>query len=180
LTFPVTFCIKGTDIETTFRLLTIKEGRRRDMAGINKVILVGRLGKDPEVRYTQDGTAVASFSIATSEEWKDKNTGEKREKTEWHRIVAWRRLGEICGEYLSKGKQVYIEGKLQTRSWEKDGVTRYTTEIVATDMQFLGSKDSSYSGPPGPREARPQNNNVNSPPPPGPLYEGPPEDDIPF
>ena len=112
------------------------------MAGINKVILIGRLGQDPEVRYTPDGTAVANFSIATSEEWKDKQTGEKRERTEWHRIVVWRRLGEICGEYLSKGRQVYIEGRLQTRSWEKDGVTRYTTEIVASDVQFLGGRDS--------------------------------------
>ena len=112
------------------------------MAGINKVILVGRLGQDPEVRYTADGTAVANFSIATSDEWKDKESGEKKERTEWHRIVAWRRLGEICGEYLSKGRQVYVEGKLQTRSWEKDGVKRYTTEIVATDVQFLGGRDS--------------------------------------
>lgn len=111
------------------------------MAGINKAIIVGRLGRDPELRYTPDGTAVANFSIATSEEWKDKNSGEKKERTEWHRIVAWRRLGEICGEYLSKGRQVYVEGKLQTRSWEQDGVTRYTTEIVATDVQFLGGRD---------------------------------------
>ncbi len=123
------------------------------MAGINKVILIGRLGSDPEVRYTPDGTAVANFSIATSEEWTDKATNEKKERTEWHRIVAWRRLGEICGEYLSKGKQVYIEGKLQTRSWEKDGVTRYTTEIVASDVQFLGSKNSADTyRPPGPAE----------------------------
>ncbi len=111
------------------------------MAGINKVILIGRLGNDPEVRYTPDGTAVANFSIATSDEWTDKATNEKKERTEWHRIVAWRRLGEICGEYLSKGRQVYVEGKLQTRSWEKDGVTRYTTEIVASDVQFLGAKE---------------------------------------
>jgi len=110
------------------------------MAGINKVILVGNLGADPELRYTPDGTPVANFSIATSESWTDKTTGEKREKTEWHRIVAWRRLGEICGEYLSKGRQVYVEGKLQTRSWEKDGITRYTTEIIASDVQFLGVK----------------------------------------
>ena len=123
------------------------------MAGINKVILIGRLGSDPEVRYTPDGTAVANFSIATSEEWTDKATNEKKERTEWHRIVAWRRLGEICGEYLSKGKQVYVEGKLQTRSWEKDGVTRYTTEIVASDVQFLGSKNSADTDrPPGPAE----------------------------
>ena len=86
------------------------------MAGVNKVIIVGNLGRDPEVRYTPDGTAVANFSVATSDQWTDKQTGEKKERTEWHRIVAWRRLGEICGEYLSKGRQVYVEGKLQTRS----------------------------------------------------------------
>jgi single-strand DNA-binding protein len=111
------------------------------MSGVNKVILVGHLGQDPEIRYMADGTAVANFNIATSESWKDKQTGEKRERTEWHRIVAWRGLGELCGKYLSKGRQVYIEGKLQTRSWEKDGVTRYTTEIVATDVQFIGARD---------------------------------------
>jgi len=110
------------------------------MAGINKVILVGRLGKDPEIRYTADGVPVASFPIATSVEWKDKNTGEKRERTEWHRVDAWRRLGEICGEYLHKGKQVYIEGRLQTDSWEdRDGNKRYTTKIVAREMQMLDS-----------------------------------------
>jgi len=110
------------------------------MSGINKVILVGRLGKDPEVRYTPSGVAVANFSIATSEEWKDKDTGEKKDRTEWHRIVAWRRLGEICGEYLHKGKEVYIEGKLQTRPWEdRDGNKRYTTEVVANVMQMLGA-----------------------------------------
>ena len=110
------------------------------MAGVNKVIIVGRLGKDPEVRYTPSGAAVANFTVATSEEWKDRDTGEKQERTEWHRIVAWRRLGEICGEYLHKGKEVYIEGRLQTRSWEdRDGNTRYTTEIVAQNMQMLGS-----------------------------------------
>jgi len=112
------------------------------MAGVNKVVLIGRLGKDPEVRYTADGRAVANFSIATSDEWTDKDTGEKKERTEWHRIVAWRRLGEICGEYLSKGRQVYVEGKIQTKSWEKDGITRYTTEIIASDVQFLGGRDS--------------------------------------
>lgn len=112
------------------------------MAGVNKVVLIGRLGKDPEVRYTADGRAVANFSIATSDEWTDKDTGEKKQRTEWHRIVAWRRLGEICGEYLSKGRQVYVEGKIQTKSWEKDGITRYTTEIIASDVQFLGGRDS--------------------------------------
>ncbi|MGD2038607.1 MAG: single-stranded DNA-binding protein [Desulfobacterales bacterium] len=113
------------------------------MSGINKAILIGRLGSDPEVRYTPSGAAVANFSIATSEEWKDKDTGEKKERTEWHRIVAWRKLGEICGEYLEKGRQVYVEGRIQTRSWEdRDGNKRYTTEIVATDVQFLGGRDA--------------------------------------
>lgn len=108
--------------------------------GLNKAILIGRLGKDPEIRYTQDGRAVANFTIATNEEWKDKNTGEKKERTEWHRIVAFGKLGEICGEYLGKGKLVYLEGRLQTRSYEQDGVTKYTTEIVANDMQMLEAK----------------------------------------
>ena len=112
---------------------------------INKAILVGNLGRDPEVRYTPSGTAVANFTVATTDRWKDKTTGEMKEQTEWHRIVAWGRLGEICGEYLSKGRQVYIEGRIQTRSWEKDGVTRYTTEIVAQEMKMLGSKDSGNS-----------------------------------
>ena len=139
------------------------------MAGINKVILVGRLGRDPEVRYTPSGATVANFSIATSDEWKDKETGQKQEKTEWHKIVAWRRLGEICGEYLRKGKQVYIEGKLQTRSWEdRDGNKRYTTEIVAQSMQML--------------DAQPRDMKVD-PADPGFPVEEPitvPEDDIPF
>jgi len=143
------------------------------MSGINKVILIGNLGQDPEVRYTPDGTAVANFSIATSEEWKDKNSGEKRERTEWHRIVAWRRLGEICGEYLSKGRQVYIEGRIQTRSWEdKDGNKRFTTEIVASDVQFLGGKDSAAAT--GPSAGSPDSGGP-------PLStQGPQDDDIPF
>jgi single-strand DNA-binding protein len=111
------------------------------MSGVNKVILVGRLGRDPEVRYTPSGTAVANFSIATSEQWNNKD-GEKQERTEWHKIVAWRRLGEICGEYLHKGSQIYIEGRLQTRDWEdRDGNKRYTTEVIAQSMQMLGSAD---------------------------------------
>ena len=142
------------------------------MAGINKVILIGRLGSDPEVRYTPSGVAVANFNIATSEEWKDKDTGEKRERTEWHRIVVWRRLGEICGEYLSKGRQVYIEGRLQTRDWEdRDGNKRYTTEIVATDVQFLGSRDSFDSG----RQRSTGATDFQGGPP-----LGPEDDDIPF
>jgi len=110
------------------------------MSGINKVILVGRLGQDPEVKYTQDGTAVANFSLATSEDWKDKNTGEKKEKTEWHKILAWRRLGEICGEYLKKGSLVYVEGKNTTRTYDKDGQKHYMTEVVISQMQMLGSR----------------------------------------
>ena len=142
------------------------------MAGINKVILIGRLGSDPEVRYTPSGVAVANFNIATSEEWKDKDSGEKKERTEWHRIVAWRRLGEICGEYLSKGKQVYIEGRLQTRDWEdRDGNKRYTTEIVASDVQFLGARESSES-------ARPQSTGSSDFQ--GGPAQGPADDDIPF
>jgi single-strand DNA-binding protein len=108
------------------------------MASVNKVILVGSLGRDPEVRFMPNGEAVANFSIATSENWKDK-AGNKQEKTEWHNIVMYRRLAEIAGEYLKKGRPVYIEGRLQTRKWEKDGVTRYSTEIVADQMQMLGS-----------------------------------------
>lgn len=109
------------------------------MAGVNRVILLGRLGADPEIRFTSNGTAVANFRIATSERWKNQD-GEKEERTEWHRIVAFGKLGEICGEYLTKGKQVYIEGRLQTRTWEdKSGNKRETTEIVATVMQMLGS-----------------------------------------
>jgi single-strand DNA-binding protein len=113
--------------------------------GLNKAMLIGRLGRDPEIRYTQDGRAVANFTVATNEEWRDRNTGEKKERTEWHRVVAFGKLGEICGEYLSKGRLVYIEGRLQTRSYEQDGVTKYTTEIVASDMQMLESKGSAQN-----------------------------------
>ena len=114
-------------------------------SGINKVILVGNLGQDPEVKYTAGGAAVTTLSLATSESWKDKDTGSDQEKTEWHRVVLWRRLAEIAGEYLKKGSKVYIEGQLQTRKWEQDGQTRYTTEVVGRDMQFLDSKGSSSS-----------------------------------
>jgi single-strand DNA-binding protein len=112
--------------------------------GINKVILVGHLGRDPEVRYAPSGQAIANVTIATSEQWKDKNTGEKQERTEWHRVVFFSRLAEIVGEYLKKGSQVYVEGRLQTRKWQdKDGNDRYTTEIVANDMQMLGGRGGS-------------------------------------
>jgi single-strand DNA-binding protein len=109
--------------------------------GVNKVILVGNLGKDPEIRYMPNGNAVANLTLATSESWKDKQTGDQQEKTEWHRIVMFRRLAEIAGEYLKKGSQVYIEGKLQTRKWQDNsGNDRYTTEIVADEMQMLGGR----------------------------------------
>jgi len=110
--------------------------------GVNKAIIVGTLGRDPEVRYTQNGSAVANISAATSEQWKDKQTGEKKESTEWHRIVMFGKLAEIAGEYLKKGSQAYFEGKLQTRKWEKDGVDRYSTEIVCNQMQMLGGGQS--------------------------------------
>ena len=114
--------------------------------GINKVILVGNLGKDPEVRYMPSGGAVANLTIATSESWKDKQTGEQKEQTEWHRVVMFGRLGEIAGEYLKKGSQVYIEGKLQTRKWQdQQGQDKYTTEIVASEMQMLGGRSGGGS-----------------------------------
>lgn len=114
--------------------------------GVNKVILIGRVGKDPDCNYTQGGLAVVKFSIATSEAWTDKATSEKKEKTEWHRIVGFGKLAEICGEYLKKGAQVYVAGKLQTRSWDQEGVTRYMTEIVMDEMQMLDSKPKTESG----------------------------------
>ena len=121
---------------------------------INKAILIGNLGADPEVRYTQSGSAVANFNLATTETWtKD---GKKEEKTEWHRVVAFARLGEICGEYLSKGSKVYIEGRIQTRQWDdKDGNKRYTTEIVAREMKMLSPKGGSSAGDSGYEEQPP-------------------------
>ena len=109
--------------------------------GVNKVILIGNLGQDPEVKYTQGGAAVCNLTVATSETWKDKHTGEQQERTEWHRVVMFRRLAEIAGEYLRKGAKVYIEGKLQTRKWQDDsGNDRWTTEIIADQMQMLDSR----------------------------------------
>ena len=117
--------------------------------GINKVILVGNLGQDPEIRYTPGGMAVANITVATSDSWKDKQTGEQQERTEWHRVVFFNRLAEIAGEYLKKGSQVYIEGRLQTRKWkDQGGQDRYTTEIVANDMQMLGSRGKSAGAAP--------------------------------
>lgn len=126
------------------------------MSGVNKAILVGRLGKDPDVRHLESGAAVANFPIATSETYKDKN-GNKVEQTEWHNIVLWRGLAEIAEKYLQKGKMVYIEGKLRTRSWEKDGVTRYTTEVVGDQMTMLDSKGSDNQSSGGSNEYQSNN-----------------------
>lgn len=114
------------------------------MASVNKVIIVGRLGRDPESRAMANGDAVCNIAVATSESWKDKNSGEKKELTEWHRVTLYRKLGEIAGQYLKKGSEVYIEGKLQTRKWtDKDGVERFTTEIIADEMKMLGGRQAS-------------------------------------
>lgn len=124
------------------------------MASVNKVILVGNLGADPETRYMPNGDAVVNIRLATTESWKDKNSGEKRELTEWHRVVFYRKLAEIAGQYLKKGSQVYIEGRIRTRKWQgQDGQDRYTTEIEANEMQMLGRREGmgqSYEG--GPRD----------------------------
>jgi len=136
---------------------------------VNKVILIGRLGRDPEVAYTPDGTMVTKFTLATDEQWKDKN-GEKVQRTEWHRVVAWGKLAEICGNYLVKGKLVFVEGRIQTRSWEdKEGVKRFTTEIIANNMQMLDTKGPSKAGEAasGPEPASAEDVN-------------PPIDDVPF
>ena len=141
------------------------------MASVNKVILIGNLGRDPELRYTQSGQAVVNFSIATTENWKNKEGG-KEESTEWHRIVAWGRTAEICAEYLSKGRPVYIEGRLQTREWEnKEGQKQRTTEITAQTVQFLGSPRDRQSGGGGPSAS--EGSGQSQPPPPS-------DDDIPF
>ena len=142
------------------------------MASLNKVMLIGNLGRDPEVRYTASGTAVAGFSVATSEKFKNKN-GEWEERTEWHNVTLWGRLAVIAGEYLAKGKTVYLEGRLQTRKWQdRDGKDRYTTEVVADKMQMLGGK-----GDGGSRQGAGRNDMQE------PSYEEPvfnPDDDIPF
>jgi single-strand DNA-binding protein len=153
--------------------------------GVNKVILIGNLGADPEVRFTQGGQAVANFRMATSESWKDKN-GQQQERTEWHRVVAWGKLAELCGEYLKKGRQCYVEGKLQTREWtNKENQKQWTTEIVANQVTFLGGRPDGAGASPSPR---PQNGagagssqSDYGPPPmddPGPMPTG--GDDIPF
>ena len=137
---------------------------------LNKTMLIGRLGRDPETKNLESGLAITSFSIATTMAWNDKNTGEKKEITEWHRIVTFNKLAEICGQYLSKGKLIYIEGRLHTRSWEQDGVTRYITEVRANNMQILSTNDYDEKKDPGyPAE------NTPPVPPPGSF-----DDDIPF
>jgi single-strand DNA-binding protein len=153
--------------------------------GVNKVILVGNLGADPEMKYTPSGAGVCEFRIATSESWNDKN-GQKQERTEWHRVVVWGKRAEVCAKYLSKGRQVYIEGRLQTRSWDdKDGNKRYMTEVVANDVQFLGggSRDGASGGGGGGGGGGRRD---DVPPPPddfgagGGGGRGGPDDDIPF
>lgn len=157
--------------------------------GVNKVILVGTLGQDPETRYMPNGNAVTNVSLATSESWKDKDSGQQQERTEWHRVVLFGKVAEIAGEYARKGSQIYIEGRLQTREWEKDGVKRYTTEIVVDmrgTMQLLGGKQEggSNSRPQGSQNqnSRPQQNNRqpnNNQPAQQPDYDSF-DDDIPF
>ena len=137
------------------------------MAGVNKVIIIGNLGRDPEIKYTQSSVPVANFSVATSESWKDKTTGEWQEKTEWHRIVAWRHLADRAEKYLKKGKQVYIEGRIETRKWQgKDGNDRYTTEIVANQLMLLGRRDENerYGGGTGSADAPGSSGGFNPPP----------------
>jgi single-strand DNA-binding protein len=150
--------------------------------GINKVILVGNLGADPETRYMPSGKAVTNIRIATSESWTDRQSGDKQERTEWHAVVLFDKLGEIAGEYLRKGSQVYIEGSLRTRKWQdKQGQDRYTTEIVARDMQMLGSRQGGGGGGhEGRGERRPQSEERPSSAPPPPADEGEFDDDIPF
>ena len=163
---------------------------------INKAIIVGNLGRDPEMRYTQDGQPVANFTVATNRVWTDRSTNERRDQTEWHRVVCFRRLAEICGEYLRKGSKVYIEGRLQTRSWEgQDGQTRYTTEIIALEMKMLDGRGGGGGGygpdGPGPADNRggysqqqprsphaPRSDRQASPPPADDPDDF--EDDIPF
>ena len=158
------------------------------MAGVNKVILIGNLGRDPELRYTQSGQAVANFTLATSESWNKKDGGGREERTEWHRIVAWGRTAELCAQYLAKGRTVYVEGRLQTREWEnREGQKQRTTEVVAQTVQFLGGPRGSggsgggqggaeAGGSGGGQSGAEAGGGSGSPPDEGP----PPSDDIPF
>ncbi len=157
------------------------------MASVNKVILVGNLGKDPDVRYLPSGEAVTNITLATTDTWKDKSSGEKKEATEWHRVAFFGKLAEIAGQYLKKGRQVYVEGSLRTRKWQdKDGQDRYTTEIIASEMKMLGSREG--LGDSGPRDMPSGGGSTNRPPAesrpaPAPAASGgfnDFEDDIPF
>jgi single-strand DNA-binding protein len=150
------------------------------MAGVNKAILVGNLGRDPELRKTPNGQAVCNFTLATSETWNDKN-GERVERTEWHRIVAWGRVGELCHQYLSKGRTVYVEGRIQTREWEdKDGNKRYTTEINASTVNFIGARGGAGGGEASGSGSYPDGPSARGADA-GPSAAGPPaDDDIPF
>ena len=169
------------------------------MASVNKVILIGNLGKDPEVRYAPSGSAICNITLATSRNWKDKTSGERQEETEWHRVVFFDRMAEVAGEYLKKGKSVYIEGRLRTRKWtDKEGVDKYTTEVMADRMEMLGSRegggggggDEGYSEPSAPRGEAPRRS-APPPRPPAPAPRAAPapksstgfddmDDDIPF
>ena len=149
------------------------------MASVNKVILIGNLGRDPETRYMSNGDAVTNIALATTEVWKDKN-GEKQEKTEWHRVTFYRKLAEIAGEYLKKGRSVYVEGRLETRKWtDKNGVERYTTEIIATDMKMLGSRSGSDSFDSSDRDEHESSSTRSSPQRSNTGFDDM-EDDIPF
>lgn len=156
--------------------------------GVNKVILIGNLGGDPEIRYTAGGTAVANLRLATSEQWKDKQSGEQRERTEWHRVVIFGRLGEIAGEYLKKGSKVYVEGSLRTNKWQgQDGQDRYTTEIIVNDMQMLDARGGGTASYGGASQGGGQQQSQQAPPQqpqsqPAPVDQGfdDMDDDIPF
>lgn len=148
--------------------------------GVNKVIILGNLGADPEVRYMPSGAAVANFSVATSMQWKDKQTGEKQERTEWHRCSAFNRLGEVAGEYLKKGSKVYIEGRLQTRKWQaQDGSDRYTTEIIVGELQMLDSRPQGGNGG-GYQQQQDNRQDRREPPPQQDNFDDDFDDDIPF
>src|SRR3989338_8027887 len=162
-----------------YRIVTILIEKRRNIMssrGVNKVIIVGNLGADPEVRYMPSGGAVTNISVATSDGWKDKESGEKKERTEWHRIVFFNRLAEIAGEYLKKGSKVYVEGSLRTRKWQdKNGQDRYTTEIVSSTMQMLDGRGAGQNANHAPTSSAPDTDHGTSA-----SADAPLDDDIPF
>ena len=150
------------------------------MASLNRCEFIGHLGRDPELRYTTSGTAVANFSIACNESWKDKETGEKQERTEWIRLQAWGRLAEIAGEYLKKGAQVYVAGRMQTRQYEKDGEQRYITEVVMTELKMLGSREGGGGYQPKDEDAPPEARRSTSRPSASQGQQSQPDGDLPF